>query len=223
MRTTTIPLCPVCRLPVNGGQDLDPFDDYCECGPEDAACWTCGSLDHADLDCPDLVVRPPTNPYGWDDDAYADDPPMPGEWADPMPAPADSGPLVEWWRPTERTVPVAVYGTLRRGHGNWRRFLADVRGPSITGWIDGSLFYVAGHGGYPVCVLGTGEATFVEVYDMPLAVFAAVANMETGAGYTIDVVGVGNESGNEPVPALAFGWPHRRHGAPVPGNDWSNA
>lgn len=225
--------CPECHLPI--GSD-DPFDDCCACLLEATECWNCGSLDHDEDNCPFADDDPTTIaaqrldlPPAIRRTKRPAERPRPTDWvcsecglvpSEHHRFPCPGGLLSDSAVIAAEHVRVAVYGTLRHGEGNHAWSLKGL--PWAVGNIDGSLFYVRGdRGAYPVCVLGTGERTVVEVYDVPIDVYDEVARMELGAGYDAVTVDVANAAGPATWRAVVFGWsPDRPHGAPVAANDW---
>lgn len=234
----TATLCPACRLPLAVD---DPFDDVCACRPDDVECWTCGALDHDDEHCPyadddafidvggDLPPAIRSSKVAHLAAVVAEPEPEPDEWVCSecglVPA-AHRRPICAGALLSSSTVlagphrRIAVYGSLRHGEGNHAWSLAGL--PWAYGNVDGSLFHVAGDDApYPVCVLGTGERTVVEVYDVDEETYLRIEAMEVGAGYVAVDVPVANAAGPATYTATIFGWsPDRRRGAPVPANDW---
>jgi gamma-glutamylcyclotransferase (GGCT)/AIG2-like uncharacterized protein YtfP len=92
---------------------------------------------------------------------------------------------------------LAVYGTLRIGHGNWSYFLQEVPLLKEKDIVTG--FKMVTFGGFPA-IIHTGneeDTVVVDVFDMSQHedISRSILSMETGAGY--DITDVTTESGLE--------------------------
>lgn len=115
---------------------------------------------------------------------------------------------------------VFVYGTLRRGEGNyniWKDAVLDV----VTGCtVQGLIGYPGRHYGYP-CVDFDGEGTVIGdliTVDADHESVEWVHRMERGAGYTMRPVQVTLPSG-EVVEAIGYHWERQVH-SPIVSGDW---
>jgi gamma-glutamylcyclotransferase (GGCT)/AIG2-like uncharacterized protein YtfP len=80
---------------------------------------------------------------------------------------------------------IAVYGTLRKGCGNYHHYLGGYE-PIETTELNGFQMYSLG-GAYPYVTEGEGQIT-VELYDVPFETVVPMASMEMGAGYSVEEV-----------------------------------
>lgn len=78
---------------------------------------------------------------------------------------------------------IAVYGTLRKGDGNYNHYL-NGHEPLGTHHVEGFNLYSLGS--YPYVTHGEPtDEVLVEVYDVDLQTVVPIASMEMGAGYDI--------------------------------------
>lgn len=124
---------------------------------------------------------------------------------------------------TASPTPVAffVYGTLRPGQGNARLWTVEshVKG-SVYGY---GLYGRPGHASYPWMV----DTQYTEVkgdlvWVKPDARMHSIVRMEENAGYTARIVRVYTETMDEPIPAIAFVYPHVPLGTEqIMSGDWT--
>lgn len=121
-----------------------------------------------------------------------------------------------------------VYGTLRQGHGLANR-LSGPRDPAVA---DGRLYFVHGHGGYPVADFREEGRIVGEIVSVPNRPdgkpsrdLLSVLAMEEGAGYTIREIEVRQTHWGREYPrrVLACCWENDRRGDLIEGGDFSRA
>jgi gamma-glutamylcyclotransferase (GGCT)/AIG2-like uncharacterized protein YtfP len=117
---------------------------------------------------------------------------------------------------------LAVYGTLRKGHGNWQYFLSDVPMVAEKDTVKG--YRMVTFGGFPAIVATGNDAdtVVVDVFDVEGydRIAEGIEGMERGAGY--DVTEVLTSSG-----LYAYIYTYTEEAAKwmdidIPDGDWTN-
>lgn len=128
-----------------------------------------------------------------------------------------------------RKLPVFVYGTLRKGHGNYR-LLAGRTVDEARAVVDGIL-HAAPHGGFPCAVEGdgviVGELMFIgdEVFDETMYALDMLEgyheNNPKRSMYLRKVVTATTPQG-EDFEAYMYFWNYDRVGDLIPSGDWND-
>mmetsp|Transcript_59037 Transcript_59037/g.175543 ORF Transcript_59037/g.175543 Transcript_59037/m.175543 type:complete len:141 (-) Transcript_59037:434-856(-) len=74
------------------------------------------------------------------------------------------------------TTPVFVYGTLRKGHHNWRAILAPVTG--VEAKTARAAYTMRSWGNFPAVYAGGGTSILGEVFDVPDDILARLDELE---------------------------------------------
>lgn len=121
---------------------------------------------------------------------------------------------------------IFVYGTLREGHG----LASRLDGPRESAKAKGRLYFVSGHGGYPVCDFREDGDVIGEIIRVPNKRDGSMSKrlldtlgMEEGAGYTIRSIEVMQVHWGREYPrqVLACCWENERRGDRIESGDFS--
>lgn len=125
--------------------------------------------------------------------------------------------------PRVRTEAMAVYGTLRPGHGNHGWASDGVVDEILDGSISGAIYCVGPMGSYPVAKLDEPGRIAVDVlvFDTDSPEYESVCRMERGAGYELRQVEVELTDGTTMTAGV---WHYLRppRGPKVDSGDWND-
>ena len=91
----------------------------------------------------------------------------------------------------KRRIPYFIYGTLLRGHSNYKRYQLDKKSRYL-GKVKLKGYQIYNLGGYPAIVesQSQNDVVFGELMDIEPATASSICNMEIGAGYFKSLVEV---------------------------------
>jgi gamma-glutamylcyclotransferase (GGCT)/AIG2-like uncharacterized protein YtfP len=122
------------------------------------------------------------------------------------------------------TTKVFAYGTLRKGHGNYRHYFRNAIGVIEGVHTKGAMYYAyPGHGWYPIVNFDQDGIVYGDLFtfdDDDEGMYGA-HRMERGAGYTLRLVTVMTPSGLLVPDVIAYHSDHEDHGDRIWSGDWN--